>query len=85
MDFSFLIPTKHKGSLPLHSEPILIGCEAWVDVSRFCADEKSSSKPVGDRGTAGDRLHSNSSQNSLRQSFSDLRRRFRRSFPEDLD
>lgn len=85
MSFSFFIHTKHKGSLPLHSEPISIGCEAWVDLSRFCTAEKSWPKPIGTHSKSGDYFHASPSQTSFTKSFADLRRRFRRRFPEDLD
>lgn len=85
MSFSFYSPTKHKVSLPLHSEPISIGCEAWIDVSRFCFTEKSFSKSTETHKTSEGHLHSTPSQSSLTKSFADLRRKFRRSFPEGLD
>jgi hypothetical protein len=84
MSFSFYSPTKHKVSLPLHSESISIGCEAWIDMSRFCAAEKSLSKSAGIHRTFGDHLHSMPSQSSLIKSFADLRRKFRRSSDEDV-
>jgi hypothetical protein len=73
MSFPFHSQTKQKLSLPLQAEPISIGCEAWIDVSRFCASEKS--------------LHNTartSSDNSLTKSFADLRRKFRKISDEDL-
>lgn len=45
MSFSFYNHTTHKVSSPLRTDPISIGCEAWIDVSRFCAAEKTSSHP----------------------------------------
>jgi hypothetical protein len=73
MNFSFYSATKHKPPLLLHSEPISIGCEAWIDVSRFSATEKS--------------LHHTartSSGSSLTKSFADLRKKFRKSSDKDL-
>ena len=58
------------------SELNSIGCEAWIDVGRFCAGEKSL------RAVAVD---SRASQGSLTKSFAGLRKRFRRSSPADLD
>ena len=73
MSFSFYSATKHKTPLLLRSEPISIGCEAWVDVSRFSATEKS--------------LHhtaSTSSGSSLTKSLANLRKKFRKSSDKDI-
>ncbi len=58
------------------SELNSIGCEAWIDVGRFGAREKSLSSVTADL---------KASQSSLTKSFAGLRRRFRRRTPEDLD
>jgi hypothetical protein len=73
---SFPFHTKQKLSLPLHAEPISIGCEAWIDVGRFSAREKSLPAVAVDPRTP---------QGSLTKSFAGLRRKLRRSSPEDLD
>lgn len=49
------------------SELNSIGCEAWIDINRFCATEKSLQHTA--------RTSSNS---SLTKSFTDLRRKFRK-------
>ncbi len=78
MAFSFYNHTRQK--LSLQVESVSIGCEAWIDVSRFCATEK----PVTP-GTSGDHSRSTPSQGPLTKSFADLRRKFRRSTPEGRD
>ena len=70
MGFHFYSPTKHT---PLHSESTLVGCEVWIDVSRFCAIEKSVHQATG-----------TSTQSSLSKSFADLRKKFRKSLGADI-
>lgn len=72
MSFHFYSP-KQKVSLLLASEPISIGCEAWIDVSRFSAAEKSSHHAA--------RI---SSGGSLTKSFADLRKKFWKSSDEEI-
>ncbi len=67
MSFPFHNPTKQKLSLSLQTEPISIGCEAWIDVNRFCTTDKSSHHTAR-----------TSSDSSLTKSFADLRRKFRK-------
>ncbi len=64
---------------PLQAEPISIGCEAWIDVNRFCAAEKS-----GTIRASGDHSHSATSQSTLTRSLSGLQRKFRKSLGEDV-
>jgi hypothetical protein len=71
MSFSFYSPTKHKASLPRCSEPNSIGCEAWIDVNRFCDAEQSVHKPA-----------ETSCNGSLTKSFSDLCRKLHRGWDE---
>lgn len=58
----------------LQTEPISIGCEAWIDVVRFCAAEKpahhTTKTPTG---------------TSLTRSFTDIRRKFQKSSDGDID
>ncbi|NGZ02716.1 MAG: hypothetical protein CV090_06665 [Nitrospira sp. WS238] len=46
MSFSFYNHPKQKVSSALRTESISIGCEAWIDVSRFCTAEKVLSQPA---------------------------------------
>lgn len=55
-------------------EPISIGYEAWIDLSRFSATEKSTHY-------ASRTL----SSTSLTRSFADIRRKFQKSSDEDID
>ncbi len=80
MAFSFYNHTKQKLSLALQVESVSIGCEAWIDVSRFCATEEP-----GNLGTSGDDSRSTPSQSPLAKSCADLRRKFWTSTPESLD
>lgn len=73
MSFPFHNHTKQERSFSLQAEPVSIGCEAWIDVNRFCATEKS--------------LHHTartSSDNSLTKSFAHLRRKFLKGSDEDI-
>ncbi|HSA86934.1 MAG TPA: hypothetical protein VLE46_12190, partial [Nitrospira sp.] len=66
----------HQLSRPLPSEPVSIGCEAWIDVGRFSGGEKSLPAVT---------VEPRASQGSLTKSFAGLRRRFRRGSDEGLD
>ena len=46
MSFSFYNHTKQKVSSPLRTAANSIGCEAWIDVSRFCTTEQTSPQPA---------------------------------------
>ena len=85
MSFSFYNHTEQKVSSPLRTELISIGCEAWIDVSRFCCTEKSCSNSAGTHRISEGHIRSTSSHNSLTKSFADLRRKFRRGSQESLD
>lgn len=73
MSFSFYNDTKQKLSPSLQMESVSIGCEAWIDVNRFCATEKSSLSTAR-----------TSSSSSLTKSFADLRRKFRKNSEENI-
>ena len=85
MSFSFYNPTKHKMSDPLHSEAISIGCEAWIDVSRFCRTEKSSPQSGRIHNNSEDDFYSTLSQTSITKSFADICSKFRRVSEEQCD
>jgi hypothetical protein len=76
MSFPFYNNAKQALTLSLQGEPISIGCEAWIDVGRFSAREKSLPAVAVDPRTP---------QGSLTKSFAGLRRKLRRSSPEDID
>ncbi len=57
----------------LLTEPISIGCEAWIDVDRFCAT-----------ATLTQRAPTASSDSSLTKSFTHIRRKFRKSSDQDI-
>lgn len=57
----------------LLTEPICIGCEAWIDVGRFCATKKSMHRATR-----------TSPDSSLTKSFADIRRKLRKSSDEDI-
>ncbi|MGZ8366706.1 MAG: hypothetical protein ACXW37_10045, partial [Nitrospira sp.] len=58
------------------SELNSIGCEAWIDVSRFSAGEKSLPAVA---------VEPRASQGSLTKSFAGLRRKFRRDSAQDRE
>ncbi len=69
---NFLFNNSHDRHLL--TEPVSIGCEAWIDVGRFCAAEKpahhATKTPTG---------------TSLTKSFTDIRRKFQKSSDGDID
>ncbi len=73
MSFPFSSHIKQKLSFPFETEPISIGCEAWIDVSRFCAAERFGHPATG-----------TSTQSSLAKSFTNLRKKFRTILDEDI-
>ncbi len=77
MAFSF---TTSKTLLALQVEWVSIGCEARIDVSRFCATEEP-----GNPGTSGDDSRSTPSQSPLWRSRVPTLRKFWTSTPESLD
>lgn len=85
MAFSFYNHTKQKLSLALQVEWVSIGCEAWIDVSRFCAAEKP--LPKASRELSSSRGHAPSplAHNPLTKSFTLLHKKLRRNSPETLD
>jgi len=74
MAFLFNNSNGDQRSPSLQAEPVSIGCEAWIDVNRFCATEKSSYQTAG-----------TSSHSSLTKSFTGLRKKLQRSSTEGLD
>jgi len=68
MAFLFNNSNEHQLSRPLQAEPISIGCEAWIDVSRFSAEEQSLPAAAVDP---------RASQGSLTKSFALLRKKLR--------
>jgi hypothetical protein len=72
-------------SCSLQAEPISIGCEAWIDVNRFCATEKSRHQATKTLRISEDRCRSAPSHHSLTKSFADLYRKFRRGSAKGLD
>lgn len=74
MSFSFYSHTKQKLSFSLQAELTAIGCEAWIDVSRFCPTERSVRQATG-----------TFAQRSLAKSFTNLRKKFRKSSDEARD
>ena len=52
----------------LQTEPISIGCEAWIDVGRFCTAEKPAHHAT-----------KTPTRTSLTRSFTDIRRKFQKS------
>ncbi len=78
MGFSFYNHTKQDLSLSQQVELVSIGCEAWIDVSRFFATEKSIHQANGN-------FRSSAVSGSLTKSFTLLRNKLRRSSPETLD
>jgi hypothetical protein len=78
MNFLFNNPAEQKLSFPLHAEPISIGCEAWIDVSRFSAGNKFEKQNACDLETSENRSRSAPSQGPLAKSFTLLRKKLRR-------
>lgn len=74
MSFPFHNRTKQKLSLSFQTESIAIGCEAWIDVGRFCAAEQSACHATKPPSSA-----------SLTRSFADIRRKFRKSSNGAID
>ena len=74
MAFLFNNSNEHQLSHSLQAEPVSIGCEAWIDGSRFCSTEKSVHHAAR-----------TSSPSSLTKSFADLRKKLHRSSTEGLD
>ncbi len=72
---------EHHTSRSLQTEPISIGCEAWIDVNRFCTTEKSRHQATKTLRISENRCRSALSHTSLAKSFADLRRKFRRNSP----
>lgn len=58
----------------LQAEPISIGCEAWIDVGRFCTAEKPAHHAT-----------KTSTRTSLTRSFTDIRRKFQKSSDGNID
>ncbi|QPD05319.1 MAG: hypothetical protein Nkreftii_003093 [Candidatus Nitrospira kreftii] len=82
MGFSFYNHVKQNLSFSPQGESVSIGCEAWIDVNRFFATEKSIHQANGNfRSSAV----SGSVSGSLTKSFTHLRNKLRRSSPETLD
>ena len=52
----------------LQAEPISVGCEAWIDVGRFCTAEKPAHHAT-----------KTPTRTSLTRSFTDIRRKFQKS------
>jgi len=78
MAFRFNHSNGQQLSCSLQVEPISIGCEAWIDVNRFCATEMSRHQAAKTLRISEDRCRSALSHNSLTKSFAGLRRKFRR-------
>lgn len=76
MAFLFNNSSEHQLSRPPQAEPVSIGCEAWIDVGRFSAGEKSLPAVA---------VEPRAPQGSLKKSFTGLRRKFRKSSSEGLD
>jgi hypothetical protein len=82
MNFISYKPTQHETTLSPLTELTSIGCEAWIDVSRFFGREKVAQPITGDLKTNEDHSRSAPSQGSLAKSFADLGRKFRRGSPK---
>jgi hypothetical protein len=85
MAFLFNNSNVHQLSHPLPSEPVSIGCEAWIDVGRFCAAEQSLRQTTATRRTSGDHSRSAHSRSPLTKSLADIRRKLWQRSTEDLD
>lgn len=59
--------------LHLQTEPISVGCEAWIDVGRFCATEQPAHQAA-----------KTSSSDTITESFTNLRRKFRKNSFDDI-
>jgi hypothetical protein len=85
MSFRFNNPPEQKLSFPLQAEPISIGCEAWIDVSRFSAEEKPVQQIAEDLKSSENHSRSASADGSLKKSLALLRKNLRRGSTEDQD
>jgi hypothetical protein len=85
MNFISYKPTQHETTLSPLTELTSIGCEAWIDVSRFSSRENSARPINGDVRTPGDHSRSPRSHGSLTKSLAGLGRKFRRRSDEDLE
>ena len=83
MAFLFNHSNEQQLSHSLKAEAISIGCEAWIDVSRFSTREKPLQALPGNPRVS--RSHSSPlrARNSLTKSFAFLRRKLRRGSLKD--
>lgn len=82
MAFFFNHSEEHQASRSLQTEPISIGGEAWIDVSRFFPGEKLEHQAVKDVKAPVDHPRSDLATSPLTKSFALLRRKFRRGSTE---
>ena len=78
MSFLFNHSNEQQLSRSLKAEAISIGCEAWIDVSRFSTREKSLQPLPGNPRVSRGHSSSLCDHNSLMKSFALLRKRLRR-------
>lgn len=85
MAFLFNYSSEQQLSYSLKVEPISIGCEAWIDVSRFSA-KKNLMRPIAaDLRPSEDHSGSTLVYGSLTKSFARLRKKLRRGPAEGSD
>lgn len=78
MAFRFNHSNEQQRSRSLQAEPISIGCEAWIDVSRFSAKKNLMHPIAEDLSASEDQSRSTLVYGSLTKSFAHLRKRLRR-------
>lgn len=82
MAFRFNHSNGQQLSCSLKVEPISIGCEAWIDVDRFCVRNNLVHPTAGDIRASEDHSRSTLVHGSLTKSFARLRRKLRRGAAE---
>ena len=85
MNFISYNPTHHETTLSPPTELNSIGCEAWIDVSRFPAGEKFGQPIPRNRRASEDLSRSTSAHGSLTKSLALLRKKLRRGSAEGID